>query len=155
MKFLKQLLVAFTLTVASFGANATIAPAPATHDLGSIHEIGGSLFGFYDVYNFSLTEDSFGTADLYYISKSDITLKLYNYDTSSFVSSITGSPVFGHISLAGNLSAGNYGLKVTSKRGAGYKLIGSVSPVPEASTFAMMLAGFGLVGLMSYRRKTA
>ncbi len=153
MKFLKQLLVAFTLTVASFGANAT--SAPTSHDLGSIHEIGGSFFGFYDVYNFSLTEDSFGIADLYYVSASDITLKLYSYDTSSFVSSVTGSPVLGHISLEGNLSAGNYGLKVTSNHAAAYKLIGSVSPVPEASTFAMMLAGFGLVGLMSYRRKTA
>jgi hypothetical protein len=153
MKFLKQLLVAFTLAAASFGAHAT--SSPTTYDLGSLHEVGGSWFGFYDKYKFTLTEDSYGTADLYYVAKSDITLKLFSYDTGSFVSSVTGSPVFGHVSLAGFLSAGDYALKVTSYKGAAYKLTGSVSPVPEASTFAMMLAGFGLVGLMSYRRKSA
>jgi len=29
-----------------------------------------------------------------------------------------------------------------------------VSPVPEANTYAMMLAGLGLVGFMVYRRRT-
>jgi hypothetical protein len=36
----------------------------------------------------------------------------------------------------------------------GYELLGSVSAVPEPSTWAMMLLGFAGVGFMAYRRKS-
>jgi hypothetical protein len=35
----------------------------------------------------------------------------------------------------------------------GYELLGSVSAVPEPSTWAMMILGFGGIGFMAYRRK--
>ena len=56
-----------------------------------------------------------------------------------------------------SLSAGSYTAKV-SGMGAGtigglYTFSAISAPVPEANTLTLMLAGFGLVGFMSYRRR--
>lgn len=57
----------------------------------------------------------------------------------------------------GTLGAGNYYAVITgTATGAGggtYAESFKVSPVPEASTWAMMLVGLGMLGYMSKRRK--
>ncbi len=57
-----------------------------------------------------------------------------------------------------HLSAGDYYYQVTGavmgNKGGGYQLFSEVSPVPEPETYAMLLAGLGLVGFMVRRRKT-
>lgn len=53
-------------------------------------------------------------------------------------------------SLAGNAYLGGQSYTLN---GGGYLM--AAQPVPEASTYAMMLAGLGLVGLMARRRKQA
>jgi hypothetical protein len=67
--------------------------------------------------------------------------------------------------MGGNLSidnlflvAGDYTTSVLGVFNGGfgaYALATSVTPVPEASTIAMMLGGLGLVGFMARRRKVA
>jgi hypothetical protein len=62
---------------------------------------------------------------------------------------------------AGTLAAGNYTLEVLGKVNS--QFAGSYSgnvlvqalPVPEADTYAMLLAGLGLVGVVARRRKSA
>ena len=57
-----------------------------------------------------------------------------------------------------SLLAGDYYYQVTGavigNKGGGYQLFSEVSPVPEPETYAMLLAGLGLVGFMVRRRKT-
>ncbi|MYN17666.1 PEP-CTERM sorting domain-containing protein [Rugamonas sp. FT107W] len=62
---------------------------------------------------------------------------------------------------AGSLNAGNYTLEIVGKVNS--QFAGSYSgnvlvqalPVPEADTYAMLLAGLGLVGVVARRRKSA
>jgi len=53
------------------------------------------------------------------------------------------------------LAADTYLLQVDTKTQnfGSYTISSSVSPVPEPSTLALMMAGFGLVGFMSNRRR--
>ncbi len=57
-----------------------------------------------------------------------------------------------------HLLAGDYYYQVTGavmgNKGGGYQIFSEVSPVPEPETYAMLLAGLGLVGFMVRRRKT-
>jgi len=60
-------------------------------------------------------------------------------------------------SNAAPLAAGNYFLEVNgyvaSAAGGSYSGNVAVNPVPEPETYAMLLAGFGLLGFMARRRK--
>ncbi|MTI62589.1 FxDxF family PEP-CTERM protein [Methylophaga sp.] len=60
----------------------------------------------------------------------------------------------GSITFA-DLSPDTYLLEVDARvlNEGSYTLSSSVSPVPEPSTLALMMAGFGLVGFMSNRRR--
>lgn len=56
------------------------------------------------------------------------------------------------------LAAGNYYYEVTGtvngQLGGSYLLSSAVTPVPEPETYAMLLAGLGLIGFSLSRRKT-
>jgi hypothetical protein len=101
-------------------------------------------------------------------------MSLWNTNGSGTATTLTGNDswvadatsVLGSNNLAfGNVSTlpGTYYLKVSGKVGAaadGYFYSGSissstVSPVPEPETYAMLLAGLGLMGAIARRRNKA
>lgn len=71
--------------------------------------------------------------------------------TSLIASGVTGGTT-SSLSFSGGAVPGSYKLKIDGS-GAGYYTGNIVaSPVPEPETFAMMLAGFGLLGFSARRR---
>ena len=71
-----------------------------------------------------------------------------NYSDTGFTFTVNNEVIF---SETGSFSAGKVGLYNAYQPNAFY----SVSAVPEPSTYALMLGGLGLVGLMATRRKKA
>lgn len=67
-----------------------------------------------------------------------------------------GSPVsfgIGNIANYANLNAGSYSFLVSGNGNGGYQFGVNVAAVPEPETYAMMLAGLGLVGAIARRHK--
>jgi hypothetical protein len=93
----------------------------------------------------------------------DINTQLYNAskvaigNEASFSHTVPGSPwvLIGSSMGLTNLAAGSYTLMVngTSSGAGGYQTSINVTPVPEPGTYAMMLAGLGLMGFIARRRK--
>jgi hypothetical protein len=58
-----------------------------------------------------------------------------------------------------NLTAGDYYYKITGNAtgslGGFYSITSTVTPVPEPETYAMLLAGLGVVGSLYRRRKSS
>ena len=57
--------------------------------------------------------------------------------------------------FTGVLNPGAYSLRISGNAGAAASYVGNVvlSPVPEPETYALMLAGLGVVGFMAARRR--
>jgi hypothetical protein len=75
------------------------------------------------------------------------------YTSGSFIS---GTDTFNGTTLAGlGLTDGTYTYDFGTGPNADSVVvnIGTVSPVPEASTWAMMILGFAGIGFIAYRRK--
>lgn len=158
------------LLIGSFGLAQAAAPV---HDLGTITvaPVGfdsASLTGsFDDVFKFqvgagvkSVVGGIVGTAD----STADSTDFTFNFQTSFDGSHWSGStPValatdvngfFSASQIVTGLSAGpTYWFRISGTTvGADYSL--NLAPVPEPETYAMLLAGLGLMGFIARRRKS-
>ncbi len=167
MTLLKKMMLAASLFLVSNFASA------AVYDLGTglnLDEnigvpsnqlvVGSSSAGlFADFFNFTLTNDSIFSQELLYSSGfTALGFSIVEFGTNNIVGSsvTTGSNTLEVSDLW--LSAGNYTTNVLGLFDGGfgaYSLTSTVSPVPEASTLAMLLGGLGLVGFMARRRKTA
>jgi hypothetical protein len=159
LKSLGSLVLAAGLAVsASAGA--------ATYNLGSL-PVGVTQFGVYSVSGtFSDTIDftlgsaanlsagvgslNFSLGSSPYKNISNLDLTLYNSSNVDLGSGVNVS--------VSNLAAGNYYAVISGKAngvaGGEYGGAISVSPVPEASSLAMMLAGLGMLGYVASRRKS-
>lgn len=130
------------------------------------HLITGNHQGdtFTDKYTFTLTGASTITGDLLsYTGNAKNGLDITNlalYGTSGLL--LTGTQVSTGASDVWQLSsavlgAGNYYLAVSgsavSKSAGSYSLGVTVTPVPEPETYAMLLGGLGLMGVVARRRK--
>jgi len=119
---------------------------------------------FSDSFTFVIPSLSSADSNVSSISFDDTTginFSLFNlYKAGSTVAAATGSldADSGLWIISGtNLSAGNYFFKVegaiTTNEAVSYSGNVLVSAVPEADTYAMLLAGMGLVGFVARRRK--
>ena len=118
---------------------------------------------FADNYSFELSQDSMFSQLL------DVTYGgfdgLFGFQLLNDLGGIIGQGVtnsLGQVEMGYSfLAAGDYVTRVfgqANNPAAGYVLsmsTSAVSPIPEASTLAMMLGGLGLVGFMARRRKVA
>jgi len=130
------------------------------------HMITGNHAGdtFTDKYTFTLTGSSTVVGDLLsYTGNAKNGLDITNlalYGTSGLLLTgtqvSTGATDIWQLSSA-TLGAGDYYLAVSgsavSKSAGSYSLGVTVTPVPEPETYAMLLGGLGLMGVVARRRK--
>jgi hypothetical protein len=167
----KSLFAATAITLASFSAGATV------YNLGQLNEgatyLSGSLIDtvqvvkgpFQDTYNFSL-----GTASSLDASAGVMNFWTFKISEEQFTYSLVDS--FDHVLGTGggeddgeagfsvaSLASGYYHLNVFGKaKGTGGGLyngvlsISATTPIPEPESYAMLLAGLGLMGGIARRR---
>jgi len=160
MKLVKQLLIGATILLAASNAQA------ATYNLGTLtdsyNEFGSysvAKGSFSDTINFSLANTSdtdFGVGSIF-VKVGNIVRRDITGLTLSLFQGTTDLGLSGTDFSATALAAGDYHLLVTGNatgsQGGTYGGGINVSPVPEANTFAMMLAGLGLMGFVARRRR--
>ncbi|MBI3156779.1 MAG: PEP-CTERM sorting domain-containing protein [Burkholderiales bacterium] len=166
---IKALALAAVLAAGSSGAFAL------DNDLGPIDSSSASFSntvggGFTDTWTFSLSGLSYVAASLTNVESSlgsISTRGIAGLSASTGAFALTGSPITttsGPITVttqvlagAAVLAAGNYTLTVsgTGITGASASYGGNIvaTPVPEPGTYAMLVAGLGIVGLLVMRRR--
>lgn len=142
---------------------ATSASAFAATDLGTLGSdpvfFNGSGSGFvFDTFTFTLSELSTLRVDVTDLkfpptwSFSNLGIALLD---SSFATVGSGNAADG-LSFSG-LAAGTYALALTGftsgSMGGAYAGVLAAAPVPEPETYALMLAGLGIVGFIASRRR--
>lgn len=164
------LAVALAAGFAAGAAQATtftqVTPLTATP---SVHVFAPASGSFFDTYNFSVSSASLlsGAANnlplsLGFLNVLNITGLTVNVWDNHHPSGLTN---FG--SFAGNNNtytfnlpaAGDYHVDITGTAtglaGGSYAVTLSAAPVPEPETYAMLLAGLGVMGAIARRRKAA
>jgi hypothetical protein len=160
MKTINKALLASTLLVASTTASY------AAIDLATVPS---GVFTSGKVYGSFTTNFAFDLSEA-----SDLSVTLTNHTHGSFldIDSLTfsltdGTPIDSFVVGSGTQILNSYTLAAgtgymmsisgtaTGTAGGAYTFSAIASPVPEASTLSLMMAGFGLVGLMSYRRRNS
>ncbi len=149
----------------------TIASTTSLGDLTGVSAAIGRTFSaadyqdsFVDDYNFSLTAGSqvVGTTVTINLSVGANTFQLSNMMAT--LSDSTGATVYAldntldasnALQVSATVGSGAYRLRVTGdvtgNLGGGYGGVLQAAPVPEAQTYAMLLAGLVLVGFMARR----
>lgn len=174
MMKLKQLIAAAVLAGASISASAQIVVPWGNHDpaeLGGTLFFGtGSSFPFEVVYTFSLTQisdilavgvtnDAPGVFD---ISGASASLYQNNGNANFSDDVLVGGFNFDSTAITQTFDAigiGSYFYKVSGHVdgpfGGSYLLSSHIVPVPEPETYAMLLAGLGLIGFSLRNRRSA
>lgn len=177
-----MLLIAVLLGLVNFNnahadsiTNLTIGPLPASANYGNTFASASSS-PFYDAYYFTIPEGIANSVTSTISSGSFLGISNLQARLFAGHSNPTGSIPGGAITAWGNLVnvlpgvnietvvlnptaliAGNYTLQirgtVIGSSGGSYAGVLNVTPVPEAETYAMFLAGLGLLGFISRRRK--
>ncbi|MEK8085867.1 FxDxF family PEP-CTERM protein [Aquabacterium sp. A3] len=152
----RQLMVAAAAALALGSAHAL--PSLPT-DLGT-DPVGATVGGFAvfnglsTEYTFSLLSGTGIVGELF--GGGDITMtSIMLTGGASNISVFAPLPDSGMFSF-GNLGAGDYTLTFTAASSSPFSFggfTGSVTAVPEAETYALALAGLGVVGLVAARRK--
>jgi hypothetical protein len=117
---------------------------------------------FTDLVDFSLSVANDASLSLTFVDNSKYAMTLDSWSLSEAgVGTITADAGsnFSAISYTG-LGAGTYELSINGTLLKGYKgdsyggdIISEVAPVPEPETYALMVAGLGMLGLMARRRR--
>ncbi len=162
--------VALILGMASSAGAATSALTFSDCGDGSCASFSSKVSGdFTDIYTFSVT----GPADFDMkafglmkekksgpVSIDGLSISLWRYTSPTTSELVTDDTTtfakFGLTMESNNLASGDYFLKLSGSADAKAKYHGEIqlamAPVPEASTWVMLLVGMGLVGLALYRK---
>jgi len=163
-KLLVTSAISLTLAMAAGAAHAdtfTLDVSKGSAAIPSINYAANQSFS--DVYNFTITsvKDLSASITATFVTttnggvKTFVLENLTNHTTigSTKFTNILGNKSYTTFAIdATSLSAGSYALKVTGKGSYGGSL-DLTSPVPEASSAAMMLGGLALVGFIASRRR--
>ncbi|MDF1690451.1 MAG: FxDxF family PEP-CTERM protein [Cycloclasticus sp.] len=156
MKMMSNLLISILMMLFATSAYST------TYNIGTlgttpyVNYVAIDDGSFYDLYEFNIATQSSGASNV-----TSHTLASFGNDIFA-ISGLTLEIYSGADLLIGDyqslmLSAGDYTAAVygtvTGSSGGRYTFSAIAAPVPEASTLSLMLAGFGLIGFMSYRRR--
>lgn len=142
--------------------------AAATYDAGDlsttpyVQNVTVPVGSFLDIYNFSVVDAGYDTtsaavtltldwSNVHLLHISNLSMSLYNTTTSANLGTWTGDTP----SFSQTLGLGDYHVNVggTADGLAGGNYTFSIAAVPEPESYAMFLAGLGIVGLMVRRRK--
>lgn len=165
---LKKTVSALVLGLAfAAGANA----ANTTIDLGDVtfaNTQEGFVFhtgSFTDQIRFELKQPALGEGqafayDSFLNNKLELSFSsasLYMVGSASPLASLMISPDKNFVFGGGTLAAGKYYFEIsgttTGTQGGKYGYSTSITPVPEPESYAMFLAGLGLIGAIARRRK--
>lgn len=154
MTLLKKLLIAASMVLFTSVASAE------SFNLGDV--TGLSVFGFSNEVMGEFTDDA--SFSLSTASEFEAVVFNFSFATFSAIDSFTitvsdmssgiayaFSDVVTNVSFA--LGAGDYDVLVTGNAGTVGSYAVTVSPVPEASTVALLLSGLGFVSVMAKRRR--
>lgn len=171
----KALQAAILVAMAGYMASASAVTITSTTNLADItglaknigNSFGAAAYGssFSDLYTFNLStaSQSVGTTVTIDLSVGQLNFQLSNMAIK--LTDSTGATTYAMdntmdaskaLQLSANLASGT-GYRflvtgdVTGNIGGGYAGVLLAAPVPEANTYAMMLAGLGLVGFMARR----
>lgn len=113
----------------------------------------------FDTWTFSLSEVSNLTVDLLASTSPSFSFANLGFALLDSSFNVVGTTTAGgplSLTLSG-LGAGDYALAVTGftsgSMGGAYTGILAAAPVPEPETYALMLAGLGIVGFIASRRR--
>jgi hypothetical protein len=131
----------------------------SVEDLGNTYSFNKTKGSFNDTLTFNLDSLSNLTAGVglfsFNLTKnniSDLAMALFDQSGTSIAVSQGGEEF-----TINNLHAGSYYATVSGnaigKSGGVYGVTFAVSPVPEAETYAMLLAGLGVISLIGRRRR--
>jgi hypothetical protein len=164
----KKTVLALSATVAALAlapaANAAVVDPILLSGSPLTDSFGGTVTGgaFSDVFNFVVPSNGNATSLLSQIALEGIGAPGDIEFTSVVLDGIYGFDIVnGYISAAALdktwLYAGDHSLVVngTSVEGASYSGVFNVAAVPEPATWAMMIAGLGVVGMAMRRRSSA
>ncbi len=161
--FFKYFLTAISGASISLGAQS----ATTTMDVNGLNPSFTQLMpldgSFSDQLRFTLDQSQSFTPSVTGIgSFSGFSVSLVSYSNPGYSAGLTTllSNAASGSTWSGSQTTGNmyYQLNITGNANAGSLYVASLSgvtaPVPEPETYAMLLAGLGLVGAVSRRRKT-
>lgn len=167
MKELKSLVLAVSLALTCFTANAAVVKsadldASANNEFYTYNGVGsvGSTFSDYLAISFDGTRDLVGS--LSGTSTKGITFTAFNLlasDMTTILAEGTLANVGPRLAFGGLDSVNSFGDYFVNIAGistgtAGYNgTLSLVSPVPEPEVYGMLLAGLGLMGFVARRRK--
>ena len=161
-----KLLAAAAISALALGANATTTDWGGHADL----EVAAALVdpgAFSDMITFTIP----GTSDIASTTVANNLLSMLNIDNgmvSLYMEMGATDMLMGQYSFDGTtgstwhtmagLTSGSYYYQITGdangSKGGFYSISSTVTPVPEPETYAMLLAGLGVVGSLYRRRKS-
>lgn len=183
MNLVKSMFLAFMLYITSVGAfadtvtNLAVGSLPSSLNYGNSFASATTGTTFYDAYYFTIPNGSANSVTSSInldsiLGLSDLRARLYagNTNDTAFAlpsiienwgTTVNLSPSVGITTVVLNpisLLAGSYTLQVkgtvSGSSGGSYAgVLNIANPVPEAQSYAMLLAGLGVIGFISRRRR--